>query len=503
VTPEDWARVRELFDVALGLDRAGRDAFLDEACAGHPSLREEVRSLLAAHDRSTRFIERPAFEAAADLLTDSGSLLEGRAIGPYIIRQEIGRGGMGVVYLADDTRLSRRVALKGVALRSRDDSRRERLRREARAAAALSHPGIATVYALEEIGDDLYLASEYVPGPTLRRLIASGPLPVPQVVDIAVQVARALAAAHAQGVVHRDLKPDSVVRTPSGVTKILDFGIARSENLTSPPLTKEGEAVGTAGYMAPEQIRGEKADFRVDLFAFGVLVYELASGSNPFAMPTQAATLARILEVDPAPLSSVCETSPPELDRIVAGCLRKSPGDRVASTGELVADLERLQASLPSPVAPAKLARDDTRHPGGAATTLWWWQFHQAIVSTVYVLMMYPAWRVRSWLPAPWGTIFLLAVLACAAAAVTLRLHLWFTSRFNPAELTTERIRVRPWTRGSDYGLTASLVLAALGIEARHPEFAMLLVAVGIAAAIASLAIEPTVSRAAFRQPEA
>ena len=178
MTPEEWAQVRAVFDAALQRDPGERNAFLDEACAGNPSLRAEVASLLAAHDRAGSFIEAPAYEAAAHLLVDEPrESLEGRQVGPYLVRQEIGRGGMGVVYLADDVRLSRRVALKALAPGlSRDPGRRERLRQEARAAAALSHPGIATIYALEEIDDALYLACEFVPGPTLRALLQRGPL---------------------------------------------------------------------------------------------------------------------------------------------------------------------------------------------------------------------------------------------------------------------------------------------------------------------------------------
>ena len=179
MTPEEWARVRDIFDSALAQNADDRDAFLERECAGNPGLRDEVASLLAALDGADDFIESPAFEVAADLFVeDPGPSLSGRRVGPYLVRHEIGRGGMGVVYLADDTRLSRRVALKAILPEFQSDSgRRERLRQEARAAAGLSHPGIATVYAIEEIDNQLYLASEYVAGPTLRAIIESGPMP--------------------------------------------------------------------------------------------------------------------------------------------------------------------------------------------------------------------------------------------------------------------------------------------------------------------------------------
>jgi hypothetical protein len=495
VNPDEWARAREVFGVAVQRRSDERDAYLDDACAGDLALRAEVASLLAAHDGPLDFIERPVFEAAADLLVDDqGTALDGRLIGPYIIRQEIGRGGMGIVYLADDTRLSRRVALKALLPEfGRDPRRRERLRQEARAAAALSHPNIATVYALDEIGDEMYLVSEHVSGPTLRAITESGPLPVLHVVEIARQLASALAAAHAQGVVHRDLKPENVVQTAAGVIKVLDFGVARMESLIPANMTADGAALGTPGYMAPEQIRGEKVDFRADLFAFGVLVHELACGSNPFAAGTPAATMARILEVGAPPMSGAGRADLSALDRIVATCLSKDPAGRYRSTLELVAAVERLEAeTIAGGERGERIPRASVRTPR------WWWEFHQAAVSMLYVLMMYPVWRVRVWLTQPWGTLFVLAMLACAATSTTLRLHLWFTSRSCPSELSAERRRVRAWTRACDAGLTLALLAATFQLGIDHQAIAVLFVTVAIGIALAAFVIEPTTTRAAF-----
>ena len=492
MNPDEWARAREVFDAAVLRPRDERDAYLDDACAGDPALRAEVVSLLAAHDRSAEFIERPLFEAAADLLVDGhDESLEGRLIGPYLIRHEIGRGGMGIVFLADDTRLSRRVALKAVPPEvGRDPRRRERLRQEARAAAALSHPNIATVYALDEIDDELYLVCEHVSGPTLRALIESGPVPLTHVVEIALQLARALAAAHAQGVVHRDLKPENVVRTAAGVIKVLDFGVARMESLIPAHLTADGDALGTPGYMAPEQIRGEKVDFRADLFSFGALVYELACGSNPFEAGTWTAAMARILETEPLPLSDACGADASALDRIVATCLSKDPAGRYRSTLELVATLERLE--------PEMIDRRNRVQRASVRTPRWWWEFHQAAISMLYVVMMYPVWRVRVWLAAPWGTLFVLAILACAATSTTLRLHVWFTSRSYPSELSAERRRVRLWTRLCDAGLALLLLAATFRLGVDHQAIAVLFVTVAIGTALAAFVIEPTTARAAF-----
>jgi hypothetical protein len=316
---------------------------------------------------------------------------------------------------------------------------------------------------------------------------------VTQVVDIATQLARALATAHAQGVVHRDLKPENVVRTAAGVVKVLDFGLARIESQTPAHLTEDGDVFGTPGYMAPEQIRGQDVDFRADLFALGLLVYEIACGSNPFEAGTRTGTIARILEVNPAPLSEACHTDLPALDRIVATCLSKEPTGRYRSTHELVTDLEQLQAEMSA--APG---HDGVQRGARVSTSRWWWECHQAVISTIYVLMMYPAWRARSWLAPPWGTVFLLGTLACAAVSTTLRLHLWFTSRFSPAELSRERRLAHAGIRWSEAGWTASLLAVAVGTATDHQASAMLFVTVAIGVALATFIIEPATTRAAF-----
>jgi hypothetical protein len=274
---------------------------------------------------------------------------------------------------------------------------------------------------------------------------------------------------------------------------MLDFGLARMESLTPAHLTAHGDLLGTPGYMAPEQIRGQNVDFRADLFSFGSLVYEITCGSNPFEAGTRTATIARILEVNPVPLSEACHADLPALDRIVATCLSKEPSGRYGSTRELVTDLERLQAEIST-----SPGHDGVQRGAHVSTSRLWWEFHQAVVSTTYVLMMYPAWLVRSWLPPPWGTLLLLATLACAAASTTLRLHLCFTSRFKPSELSTERRLARVWIRWFDAGWTTSLLTVGFGIAIHHQVFAMLFVTVAIVVALASFIIEPSTTRAAF-----
>src|SRR5262245_1477115 len=317
--PVDPKRVRQIYAAAIDRDPEERAEFLDRACASEPDLREKVEELLLRHSRDldapppaeTR--PTPAHGHPQSRGNQPG--VTGLVIGPYIVQRELGRGGMGVVYLADDTRLSRRVALKSISP-GLDQALggRQRLRLEARAAAALSHPGIATVYALEEIDNQLYLACEYVPGEPLRAVLELGPLPYTQVVTIGAQVARALSAAHAAGVVHRDIKPENVVKTASGVVKVLDFGLARIDGDTQPKLTQTGVILGTPAYLAPEQAMGRQIDFRTDLFALGLLLYELTSGVNPFAAPSVTATIGRIIETEPPLLSRLRPEISPEFD---------------------------------------------------------------------------------------------------------------------------------------------------------------------------------------------
>jgi len=295
MTSDQRRRVRDLFEAALDRDPpAGAGSWIAREAADDPVVRDEVLSLVEHHSRAGAFLSHPIVEQAADLLLDEEPLAPGASIGAYTIVREIGRGGMGRVYLASDGRLGRTVALKALAPHlTRDPSQRARLRREARAAAALTHPGICTVYALEEVNGELYIATEFVDGHTLAEEIRSGPRPSAGVVlQTAQDLAAALASAHASGVIHRDLKPDNVMRSRDGRLKILDFGLARMDEAGPgaghreggrvPYVTQPGVVIGTPAYMAPEQINGLAVDARADVFAFGVLLYEFACGAHPF-----------------------------------------------------------------------------------------------------------------------------------------------------------------------------------------------------------------------------
>jgi len=494
MSSEESRRLRILYAAALQRDPEERDDYLNRECAGHPELRAKVAELLQAHAKD--FLESEDAASRTRTAPVHADHIEGRVIGPYIVRRELGHGGMGVVYLVDDTRLSRPVALKALAPEvGRDPSRRERLRLEARAAAALSHPGIATVYSLDEIGEDLYLACEYVPGEPLRTLLTSGPPPIAQVVAIGAQLARALAAAHTVGVIHRDIKPENVMKTPGGVVKILDFGLARIEGAATPKLTQTGVILGTPAYMAPEQVLGQHVDFRTDLFAFGVLIYELASGVNPFEAKTVSGTLARIVDDEPSVLSSIRPQAPPELDRIVARCLRKDPADRYESTLDLVADLEQLeseQAQL------RQRAQDRSAYRPAAdlgAVRSAWWLTHQVAVVGLYVVAAWLGWQIKEWVKVPGTVSVFIGLGAGAATGGVLRGHLVFTEYFNRRHLATERHRVARTLVVVDVLMGSALVGDAVMLAA-WPLTAVLTIALGIGIALAALVLEPATTKA-------
>jgi Tol biopolymer transport system component/serine/threonine protein kinase len=373
---ERWKQIDEVFDAALERDAAGRASFLDEACAADADLRREVESLLAAYDRAATFIEAPALELAARGLAADGSRAAsssaaspaaspagatvGRVLGPYRVLSLIGAGGMGEVYLARDTRLGRQVALKILpAVFTRDPQRVSRFEREARAASALSHPNIVTIYEVGEAEGAHFIATEYVEGRTLRRVIAGGAPAERETLEIAGQIAEALAAAHAAGIVHRDIKPENVMLRADGYVKVLDFGLAKLVEPSAPGgddgagnsagekfLTEAGAVMGTAAYMSPEQALGRELDQRTDIFSLGVVLYELATGLHPFKGATPAATSDAVLNRDPPPPSRLNPELPPRFDRIIARALEKDRELRYQTVNDLRAELKRLLRAL-------------------------------------------------------------------------------------------------------------------------------------------------------------
>jgi serine/threonine protein kinase len=490
VNPDRWQRLKELFEAASDKDEASRTAFLDEACRDDPSLREEVEALL--NDRNDDpFLEKPAYQVAPELFESvMEDALIGKNLGTYEITGAIGRGGMGVVYQARDTKLERTVAIKMLTPKyTRDEQQRERLRREARAAARLSHPGIATVYSLDECEEGLYMVCEYVRGQTLHQIMAGGPLPFSTLLDMAIQIAGALAAAHAQGIVHRDLKPENIIQSESGIIKILDFGLARVEPKEETPstarLTKTGMFLGTPAYASPEQLLGSEVDRNADVFSFGILLYELASGKHPFGASNSLSTVARILEAEAPDLTQMNGAIPKEFDRIVRRCLNKKPADRYPDTSDLLAELERLTERKDA----------EQKEPSSA---FWWWQFHQAFAGFAYYGMLYPMWWVKKWLNGAEGSLFFFSTLVAVIVSANLRLHLWFTSRFYMSELADQRRKSSRWIRWADVLFVFMLSIAAIRIHTIHAIIATLLMFAAIASLVHFSLIEPTTTKAAL-----
>ena len=358
MTPERWQQVKEIFNSALSYPRDERSGFISLACSGDDGLQREVESLIAAHERSGSFIDQPAFEAAASLLgTDRGELIAGQTVGAYEVLAFISRGGMGEVYLAEDKRLGRKVALKLLpSSYTADVDRLRRFEQEARAASALNHPNIITIYEISQAAGTQMIAAEYVEGETLRQRLSRGGLTLSEALNVAIQIADALSAAHKAGIIHRDIKPENVMLRPDGYVKVLDFGLAKLSEQASPAIAAEaptiqvrtgaGVVMGTAGYMSPEQARGLGVDNRSDIFSLGAVIYEMIAGRKPFHGETPSDTLAAILKTEPTPLSRIVPGSPPELIRIVNKSLRKDREERYQVVKDLWLDLKALKQEL-------------------------------------------------------------------------------------------------------------------------------------------------------------
>ena len=491
MTPERWRQVNELFHAALELQGAARQRLLDRTAATDAALADEVRSLLAVHTASDRrFLEEPAWAVAPTLAFEGEpAMAAGTDIGPYRIVKEIGRGGMGVVYEAEDTRLRRTVALKALpAEYARDPVRRERLTREARAAASLTHPSIATIYALEEQDGSLYLVSELVRGQTLRDELARGPLPPERLLPTLIELASGLAAAHAAGIVHRDFKPENIVRCLDGRVKILDFGLARlAANETR--LTQTGTALGTPGYMPPEQLAGQDVDARTDVFAFGVVAWELATGVHPLGA-SASELMGRMADMlDGKTVSPVGALPLAGLEPILRRSLRRNAAERYRSAEFILPELQSLRLTGASPAA-APLPSSSSRPP------LWWWQFHQAIIAALIAAMPVAVWFVRD-TSRTTGIRLFLAVLALSTVSVTIRLNLLFTSRVNLPQLGVQRARVYRPMAIAEALLGVLLLAAAAFVAGARDGLASVLVTLAVATVASLGVIEPATTAAA------
>jgi predicted Ser/Thr protein kinase len=476
-----------LFEAALEREPADVVRWLADGVSEDAEVRAEVQSLLDHHSRAGAFLSEPIAEAAPHLLEEDRVLQPGTTLGSYTVIRELGRGGMGRVYLASDARLGRAVALKALLPQlTSDPMHRERLRREARAAALLTHPGICTVYALEEFEGDLYIATEFVEGHTLREEMAGGTRPSTEcVISTGRELASGLRSAHAKGITHRDLKPENVMRTVDGRIKILDFGLARIEG---PPgaaagtltAAHPGAIAGTPAYMAPEQIEGRAIGPGADVFAFGVLMYEWTAGVHPFQGGSPLATLARVIESTPEPLARRVN-APVWLSDVIDRCLCKAVGDRFASAAELAEAFEH-------PVLPRRSAQ-------GANT---WWRTHQLALMVLYVLATTRGWQIKELIrgqPTLW--IFLLLGVGASVGGI-IRGHLIFTDVVNRLHLPSELRRTRPVILFTDVLLSALLTIDALLLSSMQPLAAVLTICVAVGIALAAILMEPATTAAVF-----
>ncbi|HYU99919.1 MAG TPA: protein kinase [Pyrinomonadaceae bacterium] len=378
--PERWAQVSRIFNSAIELDSEARDAYVERECGADESLAHEVKRLIENHQKASAqdFIAEPAFANQSN--SESRTLAAGQRLGPYLILQHLGTGGMGEVYLATDARLDRRVALKVLSRELAHDKRRmQRFQQEARMASALNQPNILTIFEFGEINSLNLLATEYIEGQTLRQYLRSHKLKLSEILDISIQILSALDAAHEAKIVHRDIKPENVmIRSRDHVVKVLDFGLAKPTESGSSThasdlegdtqyKTAAGTVLGTVNYMSPEQAQGFAVDERTDLWSTGVVIYEMVTGQMPFKGRTKSHILVDILENEPVSLSEVSTFAiPDELTRIVDKALAKQLDERYQTAKDMLIDLRKLrkqldvEAEMRRSVGPALVAKSQT-----------------------------------------------------------------------------------------------------------------------------------------------
>ena len=490
-----WEDVKRLIGEALEHPPKERRAWIARACAGDYELGSQAEALLDAYNSDPDFLEQPALVSPEDLQAfeppspaATSSLPPGTLLGGdrYRIVEEVGRGGMGVVYAAEDLLLGRRVAIKLLPENARHDpGRLERFRREALAAARIAHPNVATIHAFERHDGVPFIVSEFVQARTLRQEIESGPLEARRATHLAADIARALVAAHECGVVHRDLKPENVLVTAGDHVKVVDFGVAHLAQEGMPTLTREGAWLGTPAYMAPEQMDGGPVDARADIYACGIVLAEMLTGKHPLRSRSGSAAHAPAGASSPA---RVLPTGP--IEAIVRRCLQLVPDDRYASSADLLEALTGLEK-------PASVAGDQD----GAAR--WWWEFHQVMTAAIYWLMVPAAWEAWRTLgdqaPARAAALLFVALVAAVVVSANLRLNLWFTSRFMAAHLDRVRAQMGRWIRVGDWVFATALAAGGLGLVlVDKPGRGFLLITVGVGAIVAASLIEPVTARAAF-----
>jgi serine/threonine protein kinase/Flp pilus assembly protein TadD len=347
VKNNDWQKIESIFHIALGLTGGDRASYLSRVCSGNLELVAEIKSLLSAFEKEAGFLEEHAFSLGMNVLHEQNpeNDLTGNKIGVYEIKKKLGGGGMGDVYLAEDNRLNRPVALKFLKNSLMDNNwARRQLIKEAQAVAMLEHPNICAVHSIDESDAYNFIVMQYIEGDTLAQFIDSAQPSLDQSLSIAVQIVRALAFAHSHGIIHRDVKPGNIIIMPDGLAKVLDFGLAKvikqkQEENTS-QISQNGLVIGTVSYMSPEQLCAEKLDFRSDIFSLGIVLYELFGKQNPFNHKSHAETIAAILKYEPPSLTAPNLQIPAALASIVEKCLSKNKENRFQSAVELLVELE-------------------------------------------------------------------------------------------------------------------------------------------------------------------
>ena len=392
--PERWGKVESIFHKALAADESRRGSVIEESCAGDAELRREVESLLAHHSDSASFIEKPAFadevniNRAPSATTAPRPDLKGVAVVHYRILEEIGFGGMGVVYKAQDTRLGRLVALKFLPEHMAADSGAlERFRREARTASALNHPNICTIHDIDVYQGREFIVMEYLDGQTLAMYMAGRrAVSTESVAKLGMPIAEALAAAHSKGVIHRDIKPGNIFVTQSGLVKVLDFGVAKlvaeANQFGATTLTETNTITGTLPYMSPEQLRGENLDARSDIYALGVVLYEIATGQRLYSSSPHARLVDEILNRPASPPSNVNRKLSAKADDIILKCLAKDPEDRYQTAKEIAVDLRHLSTQATSGTVPAETSSVRTRRK------VWLWLLAAAAALAAILLVV-------------------------------------------------------------------------------------------------------------------